>query len=667
MGLAADGPATAASEPASAPFALSTAELLQQFDDSQQLAGIGSWSWDLRTNEIAWSKETYRVLRVPFDQVPTFERVLSRAVDAAHAQAFLEHLDAALRGERDYDFEIAARVGDDGAIVIVHTRGVVERDPAGAPLRMTGTVQDVTAIRQAEQAIRESEARFRVLTEASPIGIFRTDAAGQPSYANQRLLDLFGADMDAFASGAWLERVHRDDVADVLQRARATIGRNAPFDLEYRIVVDDQVRFVWVRTQPVLDEMGQVSGHVGSVLETTAERRAEAERTRLQSQLEQARRLESLGLLAGGISHDFNNLLVGILANASLVREASSLPAMLREALDDIVRSAERAGELTRQLLAYAGRAEPERRAVPLEAVLHELGALLKPRFPAPVTLTIDVTPQAVVQADATQLRQVLLNLLTNAVDAIGDRAGYVAVRVTRETLTNAELARAVLGPDRPAGEYVVVSVHDTGIGMTAEVRERMFDPFFTTKGSGRGLGLAATLGILQSHAGAIQVESSPATGTTVRLLLPATELPIPEPPYATVGETATLKTNDAGHGTLLLVDDDDGARGAAKRILSRTGFTVIEARNGQDALTRFAHCAEPPRALILDLSMPVMGGAECLATLRAQGHETPVLIVSGFDPDDIASRLVQESNVRLLRKPYQIRELLTAVQQLLA
>lgn len=651
-----DGP-----ELASAPFALTPSEWQQQFDESQRLAGIGSWSWDLRTGIVAWSKETYRVFRVDFSQTPDFELILARAVDAAHATQFMEHIAAALRGEHEYDFEIAARAGDHtDEIVILHTRGTVERDASGAPLRMTGTVQDVTAIRRAEQALRESEAQFRTLAESSPLGVFRATVTGAVSYANARLLRLYGLDEATFSRGDWLACVHPDDVAGVEQAMKRTIGTTVPFDHEYRIVVDGAVRWVRVRTEPLVDDQGTRLGHVGSVIETTAERVADEERVQLQTQLEQARRLESLGLLAGGIAHDFNNLLVGILANATLAREDVPSGSPTGEILDDIARAAQRAGELTRQLLAYSGRTRPERRPVSIAALVRELPMLLGARIPSHVTLEMHLAGEPVVEGDETQLRQVVLNLLTNAVDAIGEREGRVRVDVQREAIDSVALATFLLGQERLPGAYVMITVRDDGSGMPPSVQERIFDPFFTTKDTGRGLGLAATLGILQSHGGAVHVQSELGQGTCVRLALPssrsvATPASVPAMPAPSV----------QGAGTLLLVDDDDGARHAARRILVRAGFQVTEATNGRDALDRYAAMPEPPRAILLDLSMPVMSGAECLAELRRRGIGVPVLIISGFDPDDVASALVDRGDATLLRKPYTVAELLSSISVL--
>lgn len=650
--------------PPSRPLALTAAQLQEQFEEAQRLAGIGSWSWDLGTGEVAWSRETYRVLGVSSDTPPSFETVLGMATDPEAQATFVDSIQRALRGECAYDFEIPARLPD-GRLVTLHTRGEVERTPEGAPRRMVGTVQDVTSARAAERALQEREARFRTLAESSPTGVFQTEPNGLVTYANQRLLQWFDMDLETFASGAWLTRVHPDDLPLVREAERRSQELGVPFDCDYRVVTDGHARWLRVRSEVVRDSHGTITGFIGSVLDTSVERFAAEERARLQAQLQHSRRLESLGLLAGGVAHDFNNLLVGILGNASHALDELPAGHPAREALDDIAHAAQRAAELTRQLLAYSGRTRVERKAVPLGQLLQELPKVLGARVPPHVAIHVQLpdaaTPPVAVDGDETQLRQVVLNLVTNAVDAIGNRAGRVELLLTVRHLDETALHRCLLGRERSPGVYAIITVRDTGNGMSMEVQERMFDPFFTTKSSGRGLGLAATLGILNGHGGAIQVESRVGEGTAVSVLLPVGDNGSTPPDIRAVEEAAPR-----GSGTVLLVDDDVGARTAARRILGRAGYHVVEAENGEDALERYAALPEPPRCLVLDLSMPVMGGDECLRTLRQRGSTVPVLMTSGYDADDVAAHLIERGTVHFLQKPYTANALVAAVAELL-
>lgn len=654
-----ESPPALTGEGAGHPFASAIAQLQRQLEEAQRLAGIGSWSWDLGSGEVAWSRETYRILGYDLSTPPSFEAVLALAVDASRQGEFVELVQAALRGECEYDFEIPARLSD-GRVITLHTRGEVERAADGTPLRMVGTVQDVTSARAAEATLREREARFRTLAELSPSGVFQTDPSGYVVYANQRLLQWFELDLERFARGEWINRVHPEDLPAVSEASRRTRDELVPFDTEYRIVINERTRWLRIRSEAVYDASGNVLGHIGSALDMSAERFAAEERARLQAQLQQSRRLESLGLLAGGVAHDFNNLLVGILANASVAREEIGHGHHAHEALDDIMHAAQRAADLTRQLLAYAGRARVERRQVLLTQLARELPKVLGARVPPHVKFVVNGEAAVVVDGDETQLRQVVLNLVTNAVDAVGKTSGSISVSISSREYLADELQRCTLGRDRMPGRYAVVEVQDTGVGMTAEVQERMFDPFFTTKSSGRGLGLAATLGILNGHGGAIQVQSAPSAGTTIRILLPVSH----EHPTPTAVPTGDSEA-PAGSGVLLLVDDDPSARAAARRILARSGYQVFEAENGSHALSVLESLSDSPRAIVLDLSMPVMSGDECLRVLRARGSTVPVLMTSGYDADDVATHLMVRGETHFLQKPYTARALLAAIAEL--
>lgn len=515
----------------------------------------------------------------------------------------------------------------------------------------------------AQRALMEREALFRTLAESSPTGVFLADAAGTPTYANQLLLDWFALTPDEFTDGRWIDRVHPVDLPTVVAGRARSEGQSNSFDAEYRIVVDGATRWLRVRTQPVMCPEGStVLGQVGSVLDTTVERLAADERDRRQAQVQQARKHESLGLLAGGVAHDFNNLLVGILGNASLARAVIPLDARGHEVLADIERAALNASELTQHLLAYAGRARAEFREVNINELVAALPEWVGANVPSAVSLSLDLPPVSLlVDGDHAQLRQVLISLITNAVESIVDLRGRVEVAVSIESFDAAALSRGVHGTARVPGPYVVISVRDNGVGMSADVQEKMFDPFFSTKSPGRGLGLAATLGILNGHGGSLLVSSQQGDGTTIHVLLPLAGGIAPSRDMPAIDAFERAES-----GVILLVDDDAGARAVARRILGRVGYTVIEAENGREALEQFDRMPAPPRGVVLDLAMPVMGGAECLRALRARGSNVPVLLISGFDADDVAQGFVRRGEARFLHKPYGARTLLDALRETL-
>jgi len=307
--------------------------------------------------------------------------------------------------------------------------------------------------------------------------------------------------------------------------------------------------------------------------------------------------------------------------------------------------------------------ADVERRQLDVNNLVAEVLGILGTHIPPAVSLSIVLSHASpIVHGDQTQLRQVIISLVSNAVESIGDRRGRVELSVSRDTFDAAALADCLLGAAREPGPFAVISVRDTAVGMSADVQERMFDPFFSMKAPGGGLGMVATLGIVNGHDGAVWVSSQKNHGTTVSVLLPVVR---GHTPVQDMPASDTLAR--AEYGVILLIDDDTGARTAARRILTRVGYTVVEAANGREALDHYDRMPEPPRGVVLDVAMPIMGGAECLLELRARGSSVPVLFISGYDAEDVAGRHVRCGDARFLQKPYSARELLDALRDTLA
>jgi PAS domain S-box-containing protein len=377
-------------------------------------------------------------------------------------------------------------------------------------------------------------------------------------------------------------------------------------------------------------------------------------RRRAEEQLRSAQQLESLGALAGGIAHDFNNLLVGVLGNAGLALLELPDDSPARQAIHDIEISAQRAAELTRQMLAYSGRGQFKVEPVDLSAVVEEMAQLVRRVISTQTQLSLRLGRQVPpVTADITQLRQVVMNLITNASDALGGKEGTVTVETGAITADRAMLNATYLNEQLAPGEYVYLDVADTGSGMDAATKARIFEPFFTTKFAGRGLGLAAVLGIVRGHKGAIAVESVPGQGTRFRVLLPVA---------GGAGELAIAEGDTAGRGAglVLLIDDEDSVRSLARRVLERSGYDVLEASSGEEALALFAEHAAGIRAVVLDLTMPGMSGEAAFQQLRQVRPDLPVIVSSGYAPDDDGTM----TGVPFLAKPYKPAELVKVIRE---
>jgi len=411
------------------------------------------------------------------------------------------------------------------------------------------------------------------------------------------------------------------------------------------------------------DEMnlaGTFADFVGLAIEADEHQQQEVKAQRLEGQLRQAKKLKSMGLLAGGIAHDFNNLLVGILGNAALALQELADDAPLRPLLEDIRAASTRAAELAKEMLAYSGRATLTSAPVDLNAIIRETAQLLSATEPTTIDLELDDTSPAAL-GDPAGLQRVVMNLMTNAVEAIAASHGRVTIRTTRVSLPAYDVSGYLLGERLGPGEYIALAVADDGVGMDATAREHLFDPFFTTKTEGRGLGLAVVLGIVSSHRGALLVDSELEHGTRLTILLPASASAPKRPPAHAPSPAEPPQRS----GTILIADDEALVRVVTRRILERGGYTVLEASDGREALDLFAAHRAELTAVVLDLTMPRVSGQEALSALRKLRPEMPVLLTSGYSHEALPPELVSEPRTAFLQKPFNPNTLLSALDKL--
>jgi signal transduction histidine kinase/CheY-like chemotaxis protein len=403
--------------------------------------------------------------------------------------------------------------------------------------------------------------------------------------------------------------------------------------------------------------------------------------------LEQARQLESLGLLAGGVAHDFNNLLTCVLGSASLARQqiVARHPAVIH--LKEIEHSAERAADLCRQMLAYAGQGRFQPQPLDLSAIVRDTIGAHSRSIGKHITIESDLPGYLpAIDADATQVRQMVMNLLQNASEAIKGDAGTIRVTTGMIVADHALLATAHLAPDLEPGRYVSLTIADTGHGMSADTLSRIFDPFYTTKFTGRGLGLAAVLGIVRSHRGALWVTSEPGVGATFRLLLPATDAPAILPAArakaplagagpgagagagtgAGAGAGASQASRSRASGVGLIVDDEPSVRGVATRMLSACGLSSLTASSGEEAIALLEAHPDGIALILLDLTMPEMDGEETYRRLRAIDRSVPVLLMSGYTEHEASTHFGGQGTSGFIQKPFRLAELKEAIGRVL-
>ncbi len=386
---------------------------------------------------------------------------------------------------------------------------------------------------------------------------------------------------------------------------------------------------------------------------------AEAERRALEAQMLQAQKLESLGVLAGGIAHDFNNLLTSVIGYCDLARGELKDRTAAREFIDEAVEGAHRAAELTQQMLAYSGKGTLLVEPVQLSTLVSDITRLLEVSISKKCVLRLELMENLpACLADATQLRQVIMNLIINASDAIGDRSGVVAITTGVAWCDGAYLAENFVDDALPEGLYVHLEVADTGSGMSSETRARIFDPFFTTKFTGRGLGLAAVLGIVRGHQGAIRVYSELGRGTTFKLLLPAE--PQLEP---VVSRDSSEPSPWRGTGSVLVIDDEESIRALTQHMLKGMGFDVATACDGREGVEVFRSMADKNPLVLLDLTMPHLDGAAAFAQLRRLREDVRVILMSGYNEHSLATQFAGKGLAGFIQKPFRLHELRTLVQ----
>jgi two-component system, cell cycle sensor histidine kinase and response regulator CckA len=497
------------------------------------------------------------------------------------------------------------------------------------------------AIEARNRELESALERYRVLTEAMPQLVFTADPRGGGwDYVNDRWTQLTGVPAsDAYGDG-WLASIDSQDRERITAAWSSAMDRTQPLEWEGRLVSSSgESRWQLMRAVPLFSD-GLPIKWIGTLTDVDDQRRTE-------ELLNQRQKLDSIGVLAGGVAHDFNNLLVGIIGGVSFALDVLPRDHELRSILQGAVKSGERAAELTRHLLSYAGKGAVQPADVSFEESLRSTWDLLQASIPRSVELRLAIPPDLPpIHTDATQLQQVIMNLILNAAEAIPDeRQGIVVVRAE---VNDVQAHRSTWSGDLAPGRYVTIEVRDNGVGIPPEVLRKVFDPFFTTKFTGRGLGLAAVYGIIRSNRGYIEVESTVGNGTAFRVYLRAGTAS-----KNSLSPTSVAARASATVANILVVDDELVVRNMARAALARLGHNVQTASSGKEALDIIA--ASPARfsLVVLDFNMPGMTGEQTFDAIHSIRPDLPVLICSGYSEVEIRSRFANRAVAGYLQKPF--------------
>ncbi|MCC7163189.1 MAG: response regulator [Anaerolineae bacterium] len=517
--------------------------------------------------------------------------------------------------------------------------------------------------KRAQEQMRRSETFLTAVVDNLPYMIFVKDAQDLRFVRLSRS----GEDMLGITTGALLGKNDYDlfpteEAVFFEKKDRETLASGKLVDIpEEPIETPGGLRYLHTKKIPILDADGQPKYLLG-ISEDITERKLEEERQKVfERKMQETQKLESLGVLAGGIAHDFNNLLVSILGNVGLVLVDLESNSPVREPVEQIKVAAQRAADLTRQMLAYSGKGRFVMQRINLNSVITEITQLLHVSISKNAQLKFNLMQNLPpIEGDVTQVRQVLMNLIVNASDAIGDRQGAISLSTGAVNADREYLAGSFMVPDLPEGAYVFVEVADDGVGMDRETQTKIFDPFFTTKFTGRGLGLAAVLGIVRGHAGAIKVYSESGQGSVFRVLFPVKEIP------REAEKTPSDSLQAKGNGTVLVIDDEEVVRNVTKRMLARLGYTPLLAEDGPAGVEMYQKFKDAIVCVLLDMTMPRMSGEETLGHLKRIKPDARVLLMSGYSEQEAGNRFNGKGVSAFMQKPYTPQDLQEKLDEVL-
>ena len=629
---------------------------------AQQIAHLGSWSWDIAADRLYWSDETYRLFGLqPGEFVPRNEDFLSLVHPEDRKRIEKAVQDALVYGYYNPEFRIIQKGGEER---YVYSKGDIIFDQEGNPVKMEGTVQDITERKRAEEAVRESEAKYRELVENAKSVILRFDVTGKVIFINEYGETLFGYKQEELIGRNAVGRIvpEKDEAGKDLEAMIKEICEDTE---KYRKNENENMtrdgRKLWINwtNTAIYDQQGKVIEILSVGNDITERKQAEEQMLSLQAQLQQSQKMEGLGQLAGGVAHDFNNLLTVISIQSQLGLRGLREGDPLKEKLKDIELAADRAASLTRQLLAFSRRQILEMKVINLNFILKDMEKMLRRVIGEDIELkTVLSDDLGMVKVDPGQMEQVIVNLAVNAKDAM-PRGGKLFLETANAKLDEKDV-RSHVG--MIPGAYIILSITDTGIGMSKEVKEQIFDPFFTTKekGKGTGLGLSTVYGIVKQSGGDIDVYSKPGKGTTFKIYFPRVFEPQEE------FKKEAKEELPRGTETILVVEDDGMVRRLAVDILRRQGYRVLEAEAGGEGLLISEQYKEPIDLILTDVVMPHMGGPELIERLRQVRKDFKMLYMTGYTDEAIVQHGILEEGVNLINKPFTVEKLARKIREVL-
>ena len=623
---------------------------------AQNAARLGVWDRDLRTNVITICGQYAQLHGLSPDRTTITREEWTSLIHPEDR----ERVDVLRREarERTHFFDAEFRViWPNGGTHWLHAKGMVMVGDCGRPDRTTGVVWDITERKQAEAALRESEELFRKVFEEGPLGLALVGRDYHFLKTNSALCQMVGYSQEELVQKTFADITYLDDLKADVELAERLFEGKIPYYRMQKRYVKKNGEMIWINLTGSL-----IRGHDGEPPYGLAmvEDITEVKRTQEESFARQ--KLESVGTLASGIAHDFNNLLGGVQAQAELALAELDAGSSPKEELKAICEVAKRGSEIVRQLMIYAGKEREVIGRADLSKIVEQMLALLKVSISKHAVMIADLAQDLpAIPANPAQIRQIVMNLITNASDAIGDQDGVIRVSTTRVALRGDWAAF----PQLPEGDYLTLEVSDNGSGMSPETQSRVFDPFFTTKSAGHGLGLAVVSGIVRSLGGAIRVTSEPGEGSTFQVLLPCAETTS----ASAIQQISAIEesTDSFRHAVVLVVEDEDPLRLAVVKMLRKKGFAVLEAANGSAAIDLLRSNKGRVDVILLDMTIPGASSRQVVAEAEQIMPNVKVVLTSAYSEEMLAPLSSVSQTSGFIRKPFQLAALEQALRNVLS
>jgi PAS domain S-box-containing protein len=626
-----------------------TNEAMQKYANLFDFAPIGYFLWD--EQEKICEVNLAGAALLGLDRSAVLNRPFGHFVVPEDHSTFADFCQRTMRTDAKQTCEVKVLNGVRRVHVLIE--GIAASDRGGNDQLCRVAVIDISEQVLQQELVREQDATLHGLLDVVDDSVLVFDLEGTILACNPIAAKRFGKTPNNMIGHS----IYGFLPSEIAQSRKLHVEEAA--ESGKRVHFEDQRAGMWFENTvyPVFDNNRMTVHFVVFSRDISERKRAEEEKRELERRLLHAQKLESLGVLAGGIAHDFNNVLAGIMGFAELAR--LRLPE-LEPALTDIEvikHSVQRAADLTRQMLAYSGKGKFIVESVSLSQIVEDSRKMLAMSVSKKVTLAYNLAPDLpAIQGDASQMHQILLNLVINASEAIGEQNGVISVSTDTISCSAAGCA-TVNETAMPEGCYVRLKVADTGCGMNQETLTKIFDPFFTTKFTGRGLGLAAVLGIVRGHKGTMRVASKPGEGTSFEVLLPSSGA-------APISAGTSISAMPwRGSGTVLVVDDDDVVRDLASRMLEHVGFVALTAKDGEEAIRVYEQRKQDIACVLLDLTMPKMNGAETFRELHRISPDVRVVLSSGYSEEDAIGTFSQLGLAGFIQKPYQFDKMVATVR----